>query len=119
MVTDVVITIDAVAETFEVQQFDKKTVIRHSEPADNVAHDQTVSHDTTKSGIHRSMARLDERFVNSGTSETELASAYVVLTYGSLEGKARAREMSKSLIDWLGASSHANIVSLAAGGYGS
>lgn len=118
MVQDVIITIDAVAESFEVQQFDKKTVIRHSEPADNVIHDQTVSHDTTKSNIKRSMARLDERFINSGTSEAELASAYVVLTYGSLEGKARARELMKSLNDWLGSTSHANIVSLAAGGYG-
>lgn len=117
MVGDVTLTIDGAAETMKVQQFDGQKVVRHNEPTDDVIHDHTVSHEKTKTGVTRSVSRLDENFINS-SGEPEMACAYMVLTHVSAEGKARARELAIANNSWLSANTNANLVDIAAKGYG-
>jgi hypothetical protein len=117
MVGDTTVTIDTQDESLKVQTFDGTTVTRYNEPSDTVSHKQTVSHEKTKTGITRSVSRLDENFINTAGAP-EMASGYVVMTYSSVEGKARAREMAKANLAWLSANSNANLVDIAAKGYG-
>jgi len=117
MVGDITMTIDGTEETLKVQQFDGQRVVRHNEPSDTVIHDHVVSHEKTKSGITRTVSRLDENFINT-SGQAELACGYVVLTYTSPEGKARARELAAANNAWLSANTNANLVDIAAKGYG-
>jgi hypothetical protein len=117
MVGDISVTIDSSAETLKVQQFDGQKVVRHNEPSDDVIHDHTVAHQKTQTGITRSVSRLDEHFVNA-EGEVEMASGYVVMTYASPAGKARAREMALANLTWLLANTNANLIDIAASGYG-
>lgn len=117
MVGDVTITIDGTGETFKVQQFDGQKVVRHNEPSDDVLQDHTVSHEKTKTGITRSVVRLDTNFINTAGTP-ELACAYVVLTHTSADGKVIARDNAEALCTWLTANTNANLVDVAAKGYG-
>lgn len=116
MVSDINLTIDAVVELFEIQQFDKQCAIRHNEVSDSQTQDLTVSHDKTKTGINRTLARLDEHFVNSASFD-EQASVYLVMTYKSGEGKTRCKALGRGLLDSLSANTYANLDSLASKGY--
>lgn len=118
MVTDAIITISAVARTFALQILDGTLCRRTCDIADDNVLTHVVSHETTKSGITRSMVKIDESFLHSVTGNAENATAHLVLTYVSGEGRTKAKALFAGISSWLSASEFKNLDSVGAKLYG-
>lgn len=117
MVSDITLVVNAVSHTLGVQTFDGTSVRRTCAIDDNTELILSISHEETKSGITRSLAKIEERFVNSANI-AELGAAHFVLTYKSGEGRTVAKQLATALMAWLTAESSENLISLGAKQYG-
>ena len=117
-VSDITITIATVAREFALQVFDKMLVERTCAIDEDRTLTCVVSHEDTKSGITRSMVKLSEDFLHSVTGAQELATAHLVFTYKSGEGRTKSKDLAAGLMTWLQASTNAALLSISSKLYG-
>lgn len=117
MVNDTTLTVEGGSRTFAVRTFDGTSVTRSYEHSDTEGYNLSVSHETTKTGVTRSIVRLDHLETDAENKEY-LASAYLVLTYQRAVDRAVAQANASAIMAWLTASTNANLISVAQKSYG-